>query len=157
MPSGIPVLVMVFYEALCPDSKNFIIRQLVPTFHKASHLIDIQLVPYGKATTSTNSDGSLAFECQHGPIECEANIIHACCLEAIHDAHVRLNMISCMIRDNVLPKDVFYKCGKENAVDVESIQKCFDTPHGAELLKIHGEATNSLRPKVKKCLYIIGN
>lgn len=43
-------MVMVFYEALCPDSKHFIIKQLEPTYTKAPALIDFQLVPYGKAT-----------------------------------------------------------------------------------------------------------
>lgn len=47
---GSPVMVMVFYEALCPDSKHFIIKQLEPTYNKAPSLIDFQLVPYGKAT-----------------------------------------------------------------------------------------------------------
>lgn len=48
--AGSPVMVMVFYEALCPDSKHFILKQLEPTYSKASALIDFQLVPYGKAT-----------------------------------------------------------------------------------------------------------
>lgn len=147
-PADAAVYMMVFYEALCPDSKNFIIKQLEPTFVRAPHLIDIQFVPYGKATTSTKSDGSLAFECQHGPIECEANTIHACVVEAVHDAKIRLNMVGCMIRDNLIPKDAFYRCAKENGVEIESIQKCYDSPHGAELLKLHGEATHALRPSV---------
>lgn len=33
-------------------------------------------------------------------------------------------------------------------MDWEPIQKCFDSPHGAELLKLHGEATMGLRPPV---------
>lgn len=45
-------MVTVYYEALCPDSKNFIIRQLQPAFRKAPTLIEFQLVPYGKATVS---------------------------------------------------------------------------------------------------------
>lgn len=98
--------------------------------------------------TSTKPDGSLAFDCQHGPIECEANTIHACVVEAVHDAKTRLNMVACMIRDNVIPKDAFYRCAKENGVEIESIQKCYDSPHGAELLKLHGEATHALRPTV---------
>lgn len=48
--AGSPVLVMVFYEALCPDSKNFIIKQLHGVYERAPSLIDFQLVPYGKAT-----------------------------------------------------------------------------------------------------------
>lgn len=47
-----PVVVMVFYEALCPDSKYFILKQLQPAFYKAPALIDFQLIPYGKATVN---------------------------------------------------------------------------------------------------------
>lgn len=31
---------------------------------------------------------------------------------------------------------------------MDHIKKCFETPHGAELLKVHGEATEALRPKM---------
>lgn len=147
-PADAPVYVMVFYESLCPDSKNFIIKQLQPAFVRAPHLFEIQFVPYGKASTSTKPDGSLAFDCQHGPIECDANIIHACVVEAVHDAKTRLDIVACMIRDNMMPKEAFYRCAKEYGVEIESIQKCYDSPHGAELLKLHGEATHALRPPV---------
>lgn len=43
-------MVTVFYEALCPDSKHFVIKQLQAAFYKAPTLIDFQLIPYGKAT-----------------------------------------------------------------------------------------------------------
>ncbi|XP_037039003.1 gamma-interferon-inducible lysosomal thiol reductase-like [Bradysia coprophila] len=143
-----PVIVTVFYEALCPDSKYFIIKQLQPAFYKAPALIDFQLIPYGKATTSTNSDGSLSFLCQHGEIECNANIYHACCIEAIDEPKVLIDVIACMIRNNLLPKEAMQKCTREHQVEWEPIQKCYDSPHGAELLKMHGELTHALRPSV---------
>lgn len=146
--AGTPVMVMVFYEALCPDSKHFILKQLEPAFAKASSLIDYQLVPYGKATTNTNRDGSLNFDCQHGPVECEANIYHACTIEAVQDQKVLLDMISCMIANNFRPKEAMMECAKEHRVDYEQIHKCYESLHGAELLKIHGEATAALRPRV---------
>ena len=37
--AGAPVLVMVFYEALCPDSKHFILKQLIPTYQQADALM----------------------------------------------------------------------------------------------------------------------
>lgn len=37
-------------------------------------------------------------------------------------------------------------CANANRIDYEPIQKCVDSPHGAELLKLHGEATHALRP-----------
>lgn len=175
-------MVMVFYEALCPDSKHFILKQLQPTYTKASTIMDFQLIPYGKATvcyafakcllfimqwmtykitsfysmqTNTNRDGSLVFDCQHGPVECEANIYHACTIEAVNDQRVLLDMISCMIANNYRPKEAMISCAKENKhlVDYEQIQKCYDSPHGAELLKLHGMATNALRPQVNMLHY----
>lgn len=39
----------VYYEALCPDSRNFILQHLVPSFNKAPNSFSIEFVPYGKA------------------------------------------------------------------------------------------------------------
>lgn len=44
-----PVLVTVFYEALCPDSKSFVVNELVPAYTKAKSILDYDLIPYGKA------------------------------------------------------------------------------------------------------------
>lgn len=46
-------------------------------------------------------------------------------------------MISCMITNNYHPKEAMISCAKEYRVDYEAIQKCYDSPHGAELLKLH--------------------
>lgn len=43
---------------------------------------------------------------------------------------------------------VQFQCARENHIDYEPIQKCYDSPHGAELLKLHGEATGALRPRM---------
>lgn len=69
--------------------------------------------------TNTNRDGSLIFECQHGPVECDANIYHACTIEAIQDQKLLLDMISCMISNNYRPKEALISCAKENHVDYE--------------------------------------
>lgn len=103
--AGTPVLVTVYYEALCPDSKHFVVKQLQSTFERAPELIDVKLIPYGKATTIIQKDGSLKFECQHGQTECEANKIHACTIEIVEDFKNRLDLVSCMIRDNSNPKE----------------------------------------------------
>ncbi|XP_050078443.1 GILT-like protein 1 [Anopheles maculipalpis] len=143
-----PVYVVVYYEALCPDSKNFVLHQLLPAYERAPELMDIEFVPFGKASWTTKSDGSLEFDCQHGPIECEANTIHACVVEAVREPKTRLDMVACMIKNNIIPRDTFYRCAKEHGVEIESIKKCYDSPHGTELLKVHGEATHALRPAV---------
>lgn len=81
-------------------------------------------------------------------MECEANIYHACTIEAVQEQTVLLDMIVCMIRNNFQPRDAMISCAKENHVDYEAINKCYESPHGAELLKLHGEATAALRPRV---------
>lgn len=52
-----PVLISVYYEALCPDSKGFLLRQLLPVYKKIPNLVDLEFFPYGKATTTINPDG----------------------------------------------------------------------------------------------------
>lgn len=90
----------------------------------------------------------MSFDCQHGSVECEANIYHACTVEAVQDQKMLLDIIACMIRNNFHPKDAMISCAKEKHVDYEAIHKCYDSPHGAELLKLHGEATAAIRPQV---------
>ncbi|XP_044572085.1 gamma-interferon-inducible lysosomal thiol reductase isoform X1 [Drosophila ananassae] len=41
-----PVLITVFYEALCPDSKYFLSKQMLPAFKLAASIMDVKLVPY---------------------------------------------------------------------------------------------------------------
>lgn len=60
-----------------------------------------------------------------------------------------------MIANNYRPKEAMISCAKENHVDYEAIHKCFDSPHGAELLKIHGEATGALRPRVSYSIFFL--
>lgn len=87
-------------------------KQLVPAYKEAAPIMDILLIPYGKASTSTNPDGSYRFDCQHGQVECEANTYHACTIEAVEDAQARLDLVACMIRDNRLPKEALHKVSK---------------------------------------------
>lgn len=95
----------VYYEALCSDSRNFIIKQLVPTYKLLGESILLDLVPYGKATTfDDNTD--IIFKCQHGATECLANKIHACALNQVSDPELRLNYVACMIKDNLIPHDI---------------------------------------------------
>ena len=44
--------VVVYYEALCPDSRYFIMKQLKPTYEKLHSIMTVAFVPYGKARVS---------------------------------------------------------------------------------------------------------
>ena len=44
--------VEVYYEVLCPDSRYFILHQLIPAWERVGDIMDIHFVPYGKASVS---------------------------------------------------------------------------------------------------------
>ncbi len=50
--SGSKVKVDVYYETLCPDSIGFLIRKLIPNYEAISSMIQLNLVPFGKAEVS---------------------------------------------------------------------------------------------------------
>ncbi|XP_072763096.1 gamma-interferon-inducible lysosomal thiol reductase [Anoplolepis gracilipes] len=141
------VHVAVYYEALCPDSRSFILKQLGPTYWKLSTNIEVELIPYGKATTMETNDG-YQFVCQHGPVECQANIIHACSIDIIKDPSIRLQFVTCMIENNIDPVKIMNKCAKHVSVDLKSIKECSNNERGKELLADYGKMTNSLVPRV---------
>jgi len=142
-----PVVITVFYEALCPDSRSFFTKQLLPTFEKLPHLIQINLVPYGKAKTETVG-GSYVFSCQHGPLECQANKIHACAIAKVTQPDILLKYTTCMISDNMNPEKIGEECAQEHGVRWKLVAECATGVEGDELLKRHGDATNALHPRV---------
>ncbi|GLV45044.1 uncharacterized protein CBL_14383 [Carabus blaptoides fortunei] len=142
-----PVLVTVYFEALCSDSRNFILKQLVPTYEKLQDLIGIELVPYGKATTIEKDDTYL-FECQHSYIECEANKVHACVLNQSFSKEVSLRYVACMIKDNMVPHEAGQKCANELGLDYSPIRECANGLEGSRLLKEYGDRTHAIRPKI---------
>lgn len=140
------VLVSVYYEALCPDSRSFVIKQLVPTFKKIHENLQVELIPYGNAKTIETPTG-YEFLCQHGPTECEANIIHACVIDLVIDPSIQLDYVTCMIQDNMQPEVVMRKCAVKVNLDVTPIEKCWKGTKGKELLAKYGEMTDDLSPK----------
>ncbi|XP_050541946.1 GILT-like protein 1 [Daktulosphaira vitifoliae] len=140
--------VSVYYEALCPDSRNFFIRHLLPSYNKAPNYFKIKFVPYGKAKTEENSDGTFTFACQHGPLECHANKIHSCAVQHIKDGSVLINYLSCMIDDNSEPEKIGILCAKNFNVNWNKIYSCSEGKEGEQLLKLNGDETNKLWPEV---------
>lgn len=141
------VHITVYYEALCPDSRSFFIKQLLPTYMKIKDNLEVKFVPYGKATT-TKMDHTYEFKCQHGAIECQANIIHACAIDVIQNQSILLTYLSCMIKNNIDPIKIMDTCAQKMNVDHNSIIKCYSGMRGKELLAKYGELTSALRPQI---------
>lgn len=97
--------------------------------------------------TMKTNDG-YQFSCQHGPIECQANIVHACSIDVIKDSSIRLQFVICMIENNIDPVGIMNKCAERISVDLEAIKECSNNERGKELLANYGKMTNSLAPRV---------
>ncbi|VVC43698.1 Gamma interferon inducible lysosomal thiol reductase GILT [Cinara cedri] len=138
----------IYYEALCPDSRNFILQHLVPSINKAPNSFDVDFVPYGKAKTHENSDGSIIFDCQHGEVECQANKIHSCAKKHIKDKSILVKYIACMIDYNYDPEKIGIYCAKRYSINWNKISTCSKGKEGEQLLKQNGEATDKLWPQV---------
>lgn len=107
----------------------------------------MELIPYGKATTVKTEHG-YEFTCQHGPIECEANIIHACSIDIIQNSSIQLEYLSCMIKNKLKPVNIMKTCAKKMNIDYNKIFKCSTGVKGKNLLAKYGELTKSLTPEV---------
>lgn len=146
-PSEPRLLVDVYYECLCPDSRYFVLHELLPAVEKVGSLLRVRLWPYGKASTE-KTDHGYSFQCQHGPAECLGNIYHACVLEKVEDQMTRLNIVKCMIDENSRPEESARQCSGQWSVDFESIQTCARGAEGEELHYRAGVKTDSLSPAV---------
>jgi len=142
------VLVDVYYETLCPDSRYFVSHELMPAYNKLGDVLDVRLWPYGKANTINTSDGGFQINCQHGDEECEGNIWHGCTSRYVSDQATRLNMVKCMIEDNYEAPKVAKKCAQELGVDLAEISVCATGEEGLEIHRMAGLATDQLQPKV---------
>jgi len=142
-------LVHVYYEVLCPDSKHFVKNKLVEAQKALDDYIDVKLVPYGKATT-TLDDGKLQFSCQHGPVECEGNKVHACTAHVLEkDQSILVPLVGCMIDNNQEPLGALDRCSSNLNEDIVSkIEDCLSSGVGDNLLKEAGALTHSLNPAV---------
>ena len=58
-PPSPRVVVDVYYECLCPDSRYFVLHELLPTYQKVGSIMDVRMWPYGKATSEPTTDGEL--------------------------------------------------------------------------------------------------
>ena len=57
-----PVHLGVFYESLCPDSRDFIVNQLQKAYSKLSDIVFLELVPYGNAKVCGCNSAVLYFK-----------------------------------------------------------------------------------------------
>lgn len=100
------VEVGVYFESKCPDSRNFFLNQLLPTYRAlGNETIKLVLVPFGHARVLSKDK----MICQHGQRECEGNKLMACMLgQGSSDGEV-LEAMGCLFENKLSPKECINK------------------------------------------------
>jgi len=135
-----PVQVDVYFESLCPDSQEFIAKQLWPTFQELydSKIFKLSLYPYGNAQ-SIRIDDHWRFTCQHGELECVLNLIETCVIYTYPDPILYLPYIKC-VEEN--PTEVqANKCAVQTMLDINLINQCVTSKQGNQYQYIVGRKT----------------
>ncbi|KAB0802065.1 hypothetical protein PPYR_04251 [Photinus pyralis] len=140
------VKVSIYYEALCPDSVNFINNQFYPAYQKINSLLTVDFVPYGRAS-HTWKNGDWQFECQHGPEECLGNKLHACGIHESQEQAKTVDYVNCLM--------MAYRSSATHALDMcvtylnltsKQILDCVESSKGSNLLAKYGNETRALYP-----------
>ena len=152
LPSDAPkVAVALYFESLCPDCQLFIRQQLYPTYLKVGEIFNLTLVPYGNAEEKRKGD-KWVFECQHGPKECQGNLIETCAIALLKNISVSFPFIHCYEGNTERSRDpqpaaIAQKCAKSLGIDYAPIEECVSGPQGNELEHQMALKTDALKPQ----------
>ncbi|OWR42818.1 Gamma-interferon inducible lysosomal thiol reductase [Danaus plexippus plexippus] len=136
------LLLSVYYESNCPDSKAFILNQLQPAFQLLHDHMTIKFVPFGKAKSINFGDGG--FQCQHGPSECLGNIVQDCSLHYMNEQpdKDKLTYVACEIKTRSASQGRF-DCVEKANLPTNLIDECIFHGKGTSL-QLESEYLTSL-------------
>jgi len=155
------VTLNIYYESLCPDSIDFITKQLYPTWKNLGKYIIPVFKPSGKESFVSNHGQGWNFTCQHGPNECRGNLYQACFLK-LHekeDLDEKVQVINC-IMSNQSPDTATLKCMDKIKVETptkEAVDKCAHSVFGQNVLHDIAVETKSLKPSLNFVPWIVIN
>ncbi|BBN06521.1 interferon, gamma-inducible protein 30 [Marchantia polymorpha subsp. ruderalis] len=153
------VLVEFYSESLCPYCANFVVNYLSKFFTNGMiDIVDLRMIPYGNARIYEGD----AIVCQHGPDECELNIIQACAIDHYVNATKWFPFIECLEtlvwdlpRAMVLPNWKY--CVIPSGLELEPIESCYAGPAGEKIVRAFGAETDSLDPPHKYVPWVVVN
>ena len=130
----------VYYESLCPDSRDFIINQLWPAFDKLYKfgIFNVSMYSYGNSRV-IKKNKTIKFRCQHGSTECYLNKIQTCASHLYPELEKHLQFIVCMMLQ--ASEDTAWKCALNMGLDAETIFTCANEKLGNQLEYKTGKKT----------------
>ncbi|GBP31773.1 GILT-like protein 1 [Eumeta japonica] len=137
--------ITIYYESLCPDSKDFVLNQLRPAVRYLHEYIVLRLIPFGKSK-SVNG-GADGFVCQHGPKECLGNRVQNCALSQMADRSDadKVAYVACEMTHKSGAHGS-YACASKANISVHDVEKCVNSEEGTRLQKHSELITKLARP-----------
>ncbi|XP_063772132.1 gamma-interferon-inducible lysosomal thiol reductase [Pseudophryne corroboree] len=151
------VQIELYYEGLCPACRQFLSRQLFPTWLMLADIMNITLVPYGNAEEK-NVSGKWEFDCQHGPDECFINTVETCLMFQLKDILSYFPIIFCMevstnIKKSLEPCLAVF----EPDLSAKEVLGCVNGDLGNKLMHQNAQRTAALNPPHKYVPWIVVN
>ncbi|XP_037276392.2 gamma-interferon-inducible lysosomal thiol reductase [Rhipicephalus microplus] len=141
------VNVTLYYEGLCSPSHFFILDQLHPTYIKLHGYLIIDILPFGNARMHV-VNGTVTFDCQHGPDECYINEVQTCAVKYVHPTRRLLDFVACMLSQDK-PSEAGEQCAEQVGTDWGVLDKCSTGPEGTELMYEMGKRTRDHQPPIE--------
>ncbi|XP_030765633.1 gamma-interferon-inducible lysosomal thiol reductase-like [Sitophilus oryzae] len=140
------VTLQVYYETLCPDSIDFLVHQLHPSYvNFGGDVVQVELIPYGFASED-NSTGEKVFTCQHGPEECYGNKVHSCVINAA-TVNQTVNFVFCAERSaSPANSTILQGCAEQNDISWTDVEDCLSSGLADDLLSANGNKTKVVDP-----------
>lgn len=154
-----PVSVQLYYESLCPDCREFISNQFYPSWKllEKSGILSVEMVAYGNAHETQLSTGQWKYTCQHGPKECEGNLIENCIMEATNfNTSAYMPIIYC-IENSTDPIAAAEKCVTLGSLNWKTIDSCSKGDQGNALMHKAAVKTDALNPPHKYVPWVVAN
>ena len=64
------------YQTGDTSVRDYILKELYPSYRSIEEIIDIDIVPFGQTNVTEDGSGNYTFTCPNGPNECIGNLIH---------------------------------------------------------------------------------
>ena len=145
----------LYYEAQCGACRNQITTNFFTAINTAGFvdMADVTLHPYGNARESAGSDGEWNYTCQHGPAECQWNLLEACAIDynqnGVRNKWLSFHFIACIERSDSSSnyEQVATECAKSTGQpEVEKLLTCMKGKQGNALEHKIALQTNQLQP-----------
>ncbi|XP_041762174.1 GILT-like protein 2 isoform X2 [Anopheles merus] len=132
--------VTIYYETLCSDSMVFITHQLYPSWLRHQKEMKLRLVPFGKAWIEEHPNEEPKYHCQHGPRECQLNILHGCILKKLPPKKA-FSVVACLMKNF---RTSFEQCMEGHESFQTSVVNCSQGQQGAKLFKEFANETDNV-------------